>query len=484
MNTMRIASRVLLPLWVALGWLGPASAQSTNPFTAGIDACDNAGVAPARPRLPSYDLRTGMVDIPLVFAPGFGWYRASLEPAASPGSFRLRELVPSCEAHPSPAAYLASRAEVYLPELEAIGDAGVAGKYDVTLRFDGARGLFEATRIWDFVPGQGSAPSASAGAALRARRMPLAAAAPAATEEAVLLEHPTGPYAVGDRIPLSRISGARIGNPEAGCAARHLHGTAVIDGSGPYSDPNPPGCGHGVIVTVESGAPTSVVTTPVPAGTEYCGPDMTTAFFGRLRRMAQRLAALPDNERGVFDGTMFLARNGQNMDFAVGAVRNPQGDAVCPTQACTGTGHTSTITLCGRCMVSHIDNDIQYGFVARSLGVPWSVQLTGGQAWDFLNLSIDPTWSNAAYWFGNSLADKLAANPAATSAELCGLLDERVRIGLALLPNVSELIAAGLADFGKQNCTPCPHGCPEPLVNKDFGTTGWFLDSGTQPPPP
>lgn len=469
-----------LALAAALAGLMPgAAAQPRPPFTAGIDACDNAGVAPAAPRLPSFDLRTGEIDLPLLFAPGYGWYRAKLQPAGPAGHFGVRELAPSCEAHPSPATFLAARGEVYIPEIEAIGAQGVAGKFDVTLTVDAASGLLAATRIWDFNAGQPSAPPATT-----PRVRP--AAATEATEPAVQLANRTGPYAAGDRIPLARIAGGRTVNPESGCSAQHLHGAITIDGSGPYPDPNPPGCGHGAIVSIAVGSPTSVVTTPVPQGTDYCGPDITNVFFDRLRLMAQRLAALPGSEKGVFDGTLFLARNGVNIDFVTGDIRNPQDQAVCPTPACSGIGHTSTITLCGRCMVSHVDNDIEYGFVSRSLGVPWSVQLTGAQAWDFWQRgSYDPTWSNAAYQFGNHLADTITANPNATTAELCALLDVRLRIGLAFLPKVSDLIAAGLEAFGKQNCRPCPHGCPAVLVTKDFARSPWTLDNGTtlQPPP-
>jgi hypothetical protein len=60
---------------------------------------------------------------------------------------------------------------------------------------------------------------------------------------------PAGPYA------LSRIDGGRVVTGEAGCrdGAPHLHadgGGISIDGFGPLPDPNPSGCGYGLVVEV------------------------------------------------------------------------------------------------------------------------------------------------------------------------------------------------------------------------------------------
>jgi len=471
---------------VSLAWLCafcPGSqAQIPNPSTTGIDVCNNVGTRPAVRRLPSYNIATGEVELPLVFAPGLGWYRAMLEPSGPGGSFRLKAVVPTCEDHPSPATYVASSGEVYIPEIEAIGAEGVVGKYDATLTYNPASGLFAISRVWDFQPGL---PTAFSSRALVQNAGAQNAKAAGVPVSAVQLAQPTGPYAGGDRIPLTRTQGGHVSPGESGCVPPHLHGTITIDGSGPYPDPNQTGCGHGIIVTVDSAAPTSVVPVTVPPGTELCGPDITEAFFARLRLMSQRLAALPSNEKGVFDGTVFLARNGVNMDFSVGTIRDPQGNPVCPTPACSGVGHTSTFTLCGRCMMSHIDNDIEFGFMARSLGVPWSVQVTGGQVWDLWTRgSADPTWSDAAYWFGNYLADAITDRPDTPTVDLCSLLDVRLRIGLVFLPKVSELIAAGLDSFGKSSCQPCIYGCPDVLVNKDFAAQSWDLDNGQKANPP
>jgi hypothetical protein len=469
---LRLAARVVLLAAAALGIPSLAgAAQTPNPFTAGIDACDNLGSAAASPRLPSYNVISGAVDLPLVFVPGAGWFRVRLAPAESAGTFRLQEIAGTCEAHPSPASYLIDRGELYVPEIEAVDQNGSLGKYDATLIYDPASNLFVATRIWDFV----SSPPLEAGSPLAAAETPV---------PAVQLADTLGPYAAGDRIPLSRIQGGRIGAPESGCSQNHLHGTITIDGSGPYPDPNPTGCGHGVIVSTDPTAPTSVVTIPVPAGTEYCGPDITNVFFARLRVMAQRLAALPNSEKGIFDGTLFLARNGRNMDFEVGAIRDPNNNAVCPTPACSGMGFTSTFTLCGRCMISHIDNDIEYGLVAQALGVPWSVQLAGAHAWDlYQRQALDPLPSQAAYAVGNVLGALFANAPAIPDSQVCTLLSAvSLRTGIITWTTAFNLFNSELTQFGKGTCQPCPHGCPEVIIRKDFATQSWELDNGTMAP--
>lgn len=56
-------------------------------------------------------------------------------------------------------------------------------------------------------------------------------------------------FAAGTFVTLDRISGGAVFGPEAGCSETHLHGSPVIliDGMGPYADPNPGGCGYGVV---------------------------------------------------------------------------------------------------------------------------------------------------------------------------------------------------------------------------------------------
>jgi hypothetical protein len=65
-------------------------------------------------------------------------------------------------------------------------------------------------------------------------------------------------YALSDDFPagaviaLDRIQGLHTAQPEEGCASEHVHALAsegiTIDGMGPFPDPDPFGCGYGVVV--------------------------------------------------------------------------------------------------------------------------------------------------------------------------------------------------------------------------------------------
>lgn len=473
MGSLARALGVLLVL-IALDPPRLAPAQQTPPFTAGIDRCDNARIVPLRARKPSYRIATGEVELPLVFAPGLGWFRTRLDPAGA-GQFTLRDAEPTCEDHPQPATYVARLGEVRIPDIEAVDERGaVLANYDATLMLDPARGVFTVTRLG---PAQvRSTLRTSTVDSAPGRRRALADA----QVQGVELAAPPIPYESGERLPLSRISGGRIGGPEAGCAQNHLHGTIMIDGTGPHADPNPGGCGHGVIVLVDPDVATAIVNVPVAESLRNCGPDITSAFFGRLRAMSTRLAALSDAEKGTFDGTMFLARNGANIDFEVNAIRNPASSKVCPTQSCEGDGFVSTVTLCGRCVMSHVDNDIQYGVVAEALRVPVQVQIAGAAGWDlFMRGGIDPPASVAAYALGNALARTLAANPTASNTTLCGALTSTTyrTVTFTDVP-VADIFSEELTGFGKDSCQPCRHGCPEILVRKDFSGQSWSLDRG------
>jgi hypothetical protein len=73
--------------------------------------------------------------------------------------------------------------------------------------------------------------------------------------DAVVLSSTLGSYPAGSITTLDRVTGGHLGNPESGCSSVHLHGTIFIDGTGPYADPQPSGCGQGPIVQVPKSAP-------------------------------------------------------------------------------------------------------------------------------------------------------------------------------------------------------------------------------------
>jgi len=454
--------------------VGTADAQS---LTTGLDQCKNkVGTSTSTPS--RYDPSSGRLEIPLVFVPGNGWYRVVLQQAtANVLEFSLAEFTESCVRHSAPAAYFPRYSSVFVPGVELVDGTTAPATFDVQLSYQPNTGTFVPSVIWT---GETEDRAAVAPAEFMQRR-PYGGFA--ALVDAVQLGAPLGTFPAGAVIALSRISGGRIGNAEAGCSGRHLHGSAIsIDGVGAYGDPASSGCGYGLIISADDSLLGSgTINVPVPSGTQYCGPDITSVFFSRLKIMHQRLQALPGSERGLYDGTSFVARNGTNMDFVTGSLRDLQNNAVCPSGNCSGTGHTSTFTLCGQCMISHIDNDIEFGFVSRTLGVPWSVQLAGAHAWDLLQRgSLDPLPSQLAYRIGNDLADALTATPAATDTALCEVVAaSRLRTGFSTYRTASDLFTSELSDFGKSTCVPCPHGCPEALVSKDFSTQGWTLDDGT-----
>ncbi len=461
--------------WVALAIACAAPAAVALDLTEGIAVCDNVGVSsnsvPSR-----YVAASGTLELPLVFAPGLGWYRIALQVA--PGTnfgFQITQLEPSCQKQAAPAAYFPLTRTLLVPSLEITDADGLVSRYDLLLALQSDTGQFVPSEI---------RPAEAVGA-VAAIQAPRQAAAPAMVE-AVLLDQAVGLYPAGSIVPLTRIAGTHIGNVDAGCNARHLHGSpATFDGAGPYTDPQPSACGFGKLVSVQADSiDPGVINASVPSGTDYCGSNITSAFFARLKLMAARLAALPDSERGVFDGTVFLARNGTNMDFVTGILKDPVGNPVCPTGKCSGVGHTSTFTLCGQCMISHVDNDIEFGFVARTMGVPWSVQLAGGHTWDLVQrAALDPLASQMGYRVGNDLAAVLASNSAATDSQMCAAVTAARLMTGSLHTTVAtrtstSVFSSEMTEFGKDSCRPCPYGCPEGTIVKDFSTQTWKLDGG------
>lgn len=71
--------------------------------------------------------------------------------------------------------------------------------------------------------------------------------------QAVMLQQTLSPaFPSGATVCLQRIAGGRLAEHMAGCSGLHLHAATpagiTIDGTGPYPDPDEPGCGYGRIV--------------------------------------------------------------------------------------------------------------------------------------------------------------------------------------------------------------------------------------------
>lgn len=73
------------------------------------------------------------------------------------------------------------------------------------------------------------------------------------TGQAVRLGHTLAPgLQAGTDVCLARITGGHVGEHASGCEGRHLHAVdagIMVDGGGPYPDPEPTGCGYGLIVS-------------------------------------------------------------------------------------------------------------------------------------------------------------------------------------------------------------------------------------------
>jgi hypothetical protein len=212
---------------------------------------------------------------------------------------------------------------------------------------------------------------------------------------------------------------------------------------------------------------------PLPAN--ICGPDVTAAYVVALNRVFARLQQLSDDEKGSFDGSLFLERNGANIDMGPRSLKLDDGGDRCPRGNCE-----HTVTLAGYCLSRHISNDIMYGFVAYMLEVPYSVAWAGAQAWDLLQYGgFDPQTSNAAYSVGWEMAASMSEGNPMTETTFKEILDTT--------PAPAEIFGARkyLRDIVIRDeayvldCEPCPEPCTSDF-GKDFTKTTWVLEDGTR----
>lgn len=232
----------------------------------------------------------------------------------------------------------------------------------------------------------------------------------------------------------------------------------------------------------------------------YCGPDMTAAYVEALGRVRMRIDALPDSEKGPYDGSWFLHANGSTLDIRVApaqvpgaaTVNAPTGEGIlCPTGSCSnlpGPGGT-TMSLFGHCLPQHVGNDIMYAFAATLLGMPYGMLVLGGDYAQYTAYgSLDPPSSKAAYAIGIDLATLLGASD--YSIEKVDPLfhhatyhhpDDSVpaKIPYQALGFIQRYYPA-LA-----NCERCPRDATEPgeLV-RDWSRSEWTLNDGSRVGPP
>lgn len=100
-------------------------------------------------------------------------------------------------------------------------------------------------------------------------------------------------YAAGSVIPTDRMTGWEVAHPDTGCSAWHLHALTsqgiFIDGHGPIPDPQPNGCGYGLVIQPPSSPPTIQNFTPSSgkagdhvtiSGTNLSGTSTVVKFNG------------------------------------------------------------------------------------------------------------------------------------------------------------------------------------------------------------
>lgn len=288
----------------------------------------------------------------------------------------------------------------------------------------------------------------------------------------------------------------------------------VADAAGVEDDPAPAGANPPVVVNTPPPPPVSSTPPPKSAEPCYCGPDMTVPYVQVLARARDRLAALPDSEKGAWDGAWFLFHNGSSVDERVRSVPLPnQGATVgnaspallCPSGRCARLSQTGgpTMSLFGFCLAEHIGNDIMYGFVATMLDVPGPIQEFGGQ-WAEYNAyhHWDPPQSRAAYAIGASIASLEEIN---FTEQTVG---SKFRAATYTRVHPESVAENGVVSKARANATPpveffnavafiqqmypelaaCPH-CPvdgqwQPTLWRDWSHSAWQLDDGSKVYPP
>ncbi len=299
------------------------------------------------------------------------------------------------------------------------------------------------------------------------------------------------PEGVGPPLQLYKIAGDdRCFGPEnfavtaegPNCDETHYHGQATATDGSIKQDERPTACGFATVSELShfvghlapdddprDTPPPTIYGEDIETDDNYCGPDITEALLSSMKRANSRLGALPDNEHGVYDGTAFLDRNGNNIDFRIKKQEN------CPSAACMAPDGQGTVIICGQCVMEHIANDMMFGFVANSLGVPFSIQLAGAHYAEYASYGgLDPLASQAAYVMGNAVSEAMSPGGALSIGDFCAVLNgAELETGIVTDSNAFEV--QGEEQAFLKDCIPPPATC-EVEVHKDFGSSrNWIL---------
>ena len=286
-----------------------------------------------------------------------------------------------------------------------------------------------------------------------------------------------------------------ISGADTGCDVDHWHAHGKVvstDEKTTLSDPNPSGCGFGLVsqipqkkTTLPSGHPFTALLKNAADGPQSnakpaysvtgtpgkCGLDITEALSAALGRVRTRVAGLPAERKGNIGGTSFLADNGINIDLKVSAIKDASsGNALCPTDSCKLPDGQSTVMLCGSCVMDHVPNDVLFGFTGSELGVSEAVLILGAHIHEIASYGgLDPLSSQAAYAVGR----KTSESTGVTVGDICAAIDVPLKTTAGISsPSPREIMENEQSIL--KDCLRCDAaGASTPNVLKDFSTTTW-----------
>lgn len=210
----------------------------------------------------------------------------------------------------------------------------------------------------------------------------------------------------------------------------------------------------------------------------YCGPDITLQLSEAAARLHNRIDQLPEDEKGMVGGTMFLDKNGNNIDFKVSKKKDEETgeERVCPSETCMGPDGQGTVIICGQCVMEHNANDIMFGMVGGMLGVPYTIQNMGANYAEYSSYDgLDPQQSKAAYVMGNDIVDKMGDSGSITVGDLCDTLNNSTLLPhQGGTPGGNGFQIMGIEKDFLIDCAYPPKECKTNII-KDFSTADRWL---------
>lgn len=288
---------------------------------------------------------------------------------------------------------------------------------------------------------------------------------------------------------------------DEGPGVRIVNGVAITvatgNAEGVEEDPDIAGAGTSIAISNDP-APANAAPRETAAPC-YCGPDMTAAYIEAIKRVHDRIDALPDSEKGAWDGVWFLDKNGGSLDVRVRPVpmprqatdpNNPSTAMLCPSGPCANLPGLEgpTMSLFGICLAEHIGNDIMYGYVASRLGLPDQIADAGAHYNQYMSYGgFEPDTSHAAYDIARNIA---TLEDAEFTEQNVGDLFRSARY-TRHFQTTSKGVGAWdkypAVDFIRQSypaladCPRCPTDATQPgTILRDWSRSAWTLEDGSR----